>query len=603
MITQLLRLSRTYAPQLTRRFRVLLAISIIVQAAATLSLIPLIVAWETQNTHGMLTALGALTVFVAASWVTDRAQQKVSLKIGFILLDSIQRRLARILPTVPTSWLTHERRSSAIHILSSVGPELVASIGYVLSPAITGFTLPLLLGVGLVVLGPIMGFSMWIGTAGLVAYLAVVGAWIGSIHMSERAEDASEAANTAVTERLIEFAGQQRTLRANRQAASSQSAVAQALRGQRSATMRLIAFQIPGTLLFGIAMQIALVALAATTIWQWNVGELSGSLAVALIVVSVRFLEPIGMLADISQGIHYGRTLVREINELIAMEKSVPPVDMRDLPPRVELHDVTFAYANRPVDTVGDSSTSQSAESGAEVTRVLESFSMTLEPGTTTALIGPSGSGKSTVLSLIAGLERPSSGTVLIDGETARPGMASVVFQFPYLFDASIRDNIEAARSSMLADAPDGASTGETDDGAVATAIERARVDDVARGLPRGLDTRVGEGGKNLSGGERQRVSIARALAHPSRLLLIDEATSALDHENEAAIAEALSLPGYTRLIIAHRPAAVAHADRVIVLDGGEIVADGSPDDVARESEYYRGFLRDSAEAEQWQLT
>lgn len=574
MISELLGLARTYDPHKTRRFQLTVVLSIVVQAAGTLALVPLIVAWANRDTTAALISLGILVALVMANWAIDRIVQERALEIGFTLLDSIQHRLAQILTTVPSSWLTDERRSRATHVLSGIGPELVASIGYVLTPAITGFALPVVLAVGLVALAVVYGFSPLIGVAGLVAYLGVVGAWFGTIRISEQADAASQRANSAVTDRLIEFAGQQRTLRSSGQATSMQSAVARAVRRQSSATLKLIGFQIPGQLLFGITMQLALIALATTTVWQWYSGAITAPLAVALIVMSVRFLEPLAMLADLSEGVNYSRTLIREINELLSVEQSdKKQVTVGQTSPEVTLTDVTFSYPH-------DEQFSQP--------RVLEEFSIRLEPGTTTALIGPSGSGKTTVLSLIAGLEKPQSGSVLIDGQPAQAGMASVVFQFPYLFDASIRDNIAVD------------SSGQTE--TIARAVELARVTDVASGLPDGLDTRVGEGGKNLSGGERQRVSIARALANPSRLLLIDEATSALDHENEAAVRQALATPGYTRLIIAHRPAAVAGVDRVVVLDRGKIVADGSPDEVERVNEYYREFLRDGAQALQWRI-
>ncbi|WP_445271832.1 ATP-binding cassette domain-containing protein, partial [Streptomyces sp. DSM 41978] len=139
--------------------------------------------------------------------------------------------------------------------------------------------------------------------------------------------------------------------------------------------------------------------------------------------------------------------------------------------------------------------------------------------------------------------------------------VTSVVFQHPYLFDGTIRDNI-------LVGDPD------ADAGQLATAARLARVDELTGRLPDGDGTKVGEAGTALSGGERQRVSIARALVKPAPVLLVDEATSALDTENEAAVVDALTADerSRTRVIVAHRLASIRHADRVLFLDGGQIV-------------------------------
>lgn len=140
-----------------------------------------------------------------------------------------------------------------------------------------------------------------------------------------------------------------------------------------------------------------------------------------------------------------------------------------------------------------------------------------------------------------------------------------MVFQHPYLFDGSVRDNI------LVGDPQAG-------DGAVTEAMRLARVDELTGRLPDGDRTVVGEAGTALSGGERQRVSIARALVKPAPVLLVDEATSALDTENEAAVVDALTADQRprTRVIVAHRLASIRNADRVLFVESGRIVEDGS---------------------------
>lgn len=166
-----------------------------------------------------------------------------------------------------------------------------------------------------------------------------------------------------------------------------------------------------------------------------------------------------------------------------------------------------------------------------------------------------------------------------------------MVFQEPYLFDGTVRDNILAGQP-------------KAGDAALDTAAHLARVDTVVRQLPDGWDTQVGEAGAALSGGERQRVSIARALLKPAPLLLVDEATSALDTENEAAITAALTNDPTprTRVIVAHRLASIRKADRVLFIEDGRIVEDGTVDGLLGPGGRFAEFWLQQDAASGWQI-
>ena len=231
----------------------------------------------------------------------------------------------------------------------------------------------------------------------------------------------------------------------------------------------------------------------------------------------------------------------------------------------LELEAVTFRYPTRPD------------------TAALQAFSLSVAPGERVALVGPSGAGKSTVFALLARFYDPQAGTIRIDGTDIRRfdprelrALIAVVPQEPVIFAASVRDNLRYGRPDARPDA-------------IARACEQAFALEFIERLPQGLDTVLGERGVTLSGGQRQRLSIARALLADRPILLLDEATSSLDAASERMVQEALQTleSGRTTLVIAHRLATVRHADRIVVMDRGAIIAQGTHAELMRAGGLY----------------
>jgi len=225
----------------------------------------------------------------------------------------------------------------------------------------------------------------------------------------------------------------------------------------------------------------------------------------------------------------------------------------------IEFRNVSFAYGSNE--------------------RVLRNLSFTAEGGKTTALVGPSGAGKSTVITLVPRFYDPAEGEILIDGQNiAHVTKSSLrhhlayVSQQPYLFEGSIRDNIRYGRP-------------EATDAEIEDAARLANAHDFILAQPQGYDTPVGENGVTLSGGQRQRLSIARALVRNAPILLLDEATSALDTESEAAVQQALdaAMAGRTVIVIAHRLSTVVNADKIIVMQVGEVAEEGTHQSLAQQ--------------------
>ena len=211
-------------------------------------------------------------------------------------------------------------------------------------------------------------------------------------------------------------------------------------------------------------------------------------------------------------------------------------------------------------------------------TIALRNIDLDIEAGTTVALVGGSGSGKSTLAAILQRLRQPSAGQILVDGvdywefsPASWHSQVSAVEQEAFLFHASLKENIRYGYPSAS-------------DADVTLAIRKAHLEHVIEELPQGLDTIVGERGATLSGGQRQRMSIARALVRNPKLLILDEATSALDSVSEVQVQAALeeAQQGRTAIVIAHRFSTIRNADKIVVLEEGRVVEQGSWDELEK---------------------
>lgn len=218
---------------------------------------------------------------------------------------------------------------------------------------------------------------------------------------------------------------------------------------------------------------------------------------------------------------------------------------------------------------------------------ILKNLSFSVNAGQTVALVGRSGSGKTTLVNMLPRFVEPSSGQILIDGtpideftlSSLRQNL-SLVSQHVVLFEGSIADNIRYGSNQ------------DADEAKLRSVLEAANLWDFVQSLPQGVNTQIGEDGSWLSGGQRQRLAIARALLKDAPILILDEATSALDNESEKLVQESLEqlMKGRTTFVIAHRLSTVKNADRILVLDEGVIIEDGSHDELLKNSGLYQSL-------------
>jgi ATP-binding cassette subfamily B protein len=288
-------------------------------------------------------------------------------------------------------------------------------------------------------------------------------------------------------------------------------------------------------------------------------GSMTGGTIAALVIVGVIVSGAFGALSDVYGSLLQAAGAASRLNELLNAKPDIAPPERPQAlpePPRGSLSfdHITFRYPTRP-----------------EMPAIVD-FSLTIEPGETVAIVGPSGAGKSTIFQLAERFYDPQLGTVRLDGvplTSADPAdirqRMALVPQEGTLFAANARDNLRYGEWDASEDA-------------IWDAARAANAEEFLKALPQGLDTFLGEGGARLSGGQRQRVAIARALLRDAPILLLDEATSALDAESERLVQQALErlMKNRTTLVIAHRLATVRAADRIVVMDGGRIVEEGT---------------------------
>jgi ATP-binding cassette subfamily B protein len=288
-------------------------------------------------------------------------------------------------------------------------------------------------------------------------------------------------------------------------------------------------------------------------------GTISGGTIAAFVITGGIVAGAFGSLTEVYGDLVRGAGAASRLNELLVERPTIAaPVRPLELPepPRgqISFERVTFRYPSRP-----------------EVAALID-FTLKVDPGETVAIVGPSGAGKSTLFQLAERFYDPQSGVIKLDGVplvSADPAeirrRIAFVPQEGVLFAADARDNLRYGNW-------------EASDEQVWEAARAANAESFLRDLPQGLDTFLGEDGLRLSGGQRQRIAIARALLRDSPILLLDEATSALDAESERLVQQALDrlMQDRTTLVIAHRLATVRQADRIIVMDDGRIVEQGT---------------------------
>ena len=328
-----------------------------------------------------------------------------------------------------------------------------------------------------------------------------------------------------------------------------------------------------------IIYSLGMTAILALNIWLFQHGALSSTVFVGCMLFAFNLFTPLKQLYQKTGILAIMQAALNRVNEVFN-ERELEDTGTEPLP---QTADTEITFKNVSFD-YGDK-------------EVLHNLSFSIEQGQMVAFVGQSGGGKSTIMNILARFWDISKGEILLRGKnikelplTVLMDHISMVFQRVYLFEDTIANNIAMGRPYA-------------DREAVIEAAKKAQCYDFIMRLPYGFDTVIGEGGASLSGGEAQRISIARSILKDAPLIILDEATASIDADNEQAIQKALSelCRGKTTLVIAHRLETVREADRIFVIDGGELKEQGTHDELIKEHGLYYRMTQAHNDAASWQ--
>lgn len=408
--------------------------------------------------------------------------------------------------------------------------------------------------------------------AGILTYLFVVNY---QMKISRSEAPKRQLAQTKLTESAIEFIQGISVIKAFGMGEKDER-VKKDIDGSCVNNINLSEKSIPSSIGAGLTIQLFEIMIISYAFFMWNSGEISPQKAINLLIMSFVIFQSVSQAGSILSMIGLLDSSLKDISSMENAEEIKVLSPIQNIKSNeIEFKNVSFSYGKG---------------------EVLKGISVALKPNTLTAIIGPSGSGKTTFCKLIPRFYDVSEGEILIGGakitnistEELMKNI-SMVFQNVYLFEDTIMNNIRLAKPNAS-------------DEDIISAAKKAHCHDFIKSLQKGYETKIGEAGSTLSGGEKQRIAIARAILKDAPIVILDEFTSALDVENERNILQAIDnlVQNKTVIMIAHRLETVRKADNIIVLDKGEIVQEGTHNELITQDGIYKSFISIRERANKW---
>ncbi len=549
---------------LRHKGRIAAAILALTVASAATLLIPVAVrrvvdlGFTAENASFISQYFGVLLGVVGILAVASSLRYYCVMTFGERVVADLRGAVFAHLTRLDAAFFDRSRSGELVSRLSADTTQLKSAFGASASIALRNFVLFLGATVMMVWTSPRLSALVLVAIPLIV--LPLIGAGRSVRRRSREAQDALAETSAYATEQI----GASRTMQifgAGDRVRDIYARAVETAYGTARDSLKARALLTAVAIFFIFASVIGILWLGAQAVIE---GSMTGGRLSQFILYAVFAASSLSQLSEVWTEISAAAGAAGRLAELLETKPQVGEPDhpvIMPSPPEgaIALENVTFAYPSRP---------EQSS---------LGPVTLTVRPGERIAIVGPSGAGKSTLVQLVARFYDPTEGRVLIDGIDARlvglddlRARIALVPQDPVIFSGTIAENLRYAR----ADATD------TD---LRRACEQASAMGFIDALDKGFEARVGERGVTLSGGERQRLAIARAILKDAPILLLDEATSALDAENEAAVQAALDIlmQGRTTIVVAHRLATILKADRILVMDEGRIVEEGTHQSLA----------------------
>jgi ATP-binding cassette subfamily B protein len=517
---------------------------------------------------------GALIAVVAVLALASGLRYYFVMTLGELVVAKLRGDVFAHLTSLDASFYDAEKTGEIVSRLSADTTQLKSAFGSSASIALRNFFMFFGAAAMMVVTSPKLSAYVLIAIPFIILPLYAAGRSVRT--RARAAQDTLADATAFATESLSAVRVMQAFVAEAASIARFRAAVWSAYEAAR-ATTTTRAFVTIAAIFLAFASVVVVLWLGAQDVLSHLMtgGALSQFLLFAVLAAGA-----LGELSQVWSEVSAAAGAAGRIAELLAVEpKIASPSKPATLPVppqgRIVFDRVAFAYPTRPDE------------------RVLKGLDLSVAPGEVVALVGPSGAGKSTIFQLAMRFYDPSDGAVSFDGldiRTVDPAglrrRIAFVPQEPVIFGTTIAENIAYGAPGA-------------DLGAIRAAASRAAADGFIAALPQGYHTTVGERGVTLSGGERQRIAIARAILKDAPVLLLDEATSALDAENETLVQKALEslMAGRTTLVIAHRLATVVHADRILTIEAGRIVEEGTHQTLLAQGGLYARLARLQFEA------